>query len=803
MSTFLGANPLEFVTNESSLLDINSVIVSEESSYLSETLKFIQECNREFNEANKGWYKNILESGNDQTVITESFHDFFVKVKGIIDKFIAYIKSLADRFITNLMSLSKSDNYLVKHREDLKKFIDSKDEFEFEGYEFTFDPAVPKTEMVQAGFTQEFIELKMSQDGNVVDAAGAASAMKKVYDELIHKLENGFYDEFRKTVLSVGSDISQSDFANECFSVFRNNTSDKENITVNSTYVNSAYLRFTNYSDMKKDAEKVKTRIVREYEAVKKQILDISKTTYTGKTSTANINLPDNQLQAVTLSTDSMKYLDLYVKAKADQVQEMSNIHAIAFACKLDAMKASFVQDKTVLYKALSKSQRVHEANYIDYTKEFEYATFLMESLENQRSMERYIKECCILSEGVDIFERIQALNEGKIGDKFKKFVEWIKGIIAKFIEKLNGLVAKDKTYLDKYKDIILGKKFKIDADMPEYFEGLKRINKTTVPELKYESQVNLLAGENQEFAQSIISDVKYDPTKFDSFSDFCKGYFQGSREARKFPAAELTTNVKDMFDFCYDNKTIVQKINNDLTVIDRAAKWAEGELSKISKENEDNRNSSVATKESRTYSAVYGRYITEGEADEKGKLASASVSKSEEKPADSSNAANDSKKLSSNIQNTEYEKDDKGNSVAKITDRDEKIAASQDITTISKNIKAYNDACSDVLTAKLTICEKIRSDFMKIIRAHVASYVGKADDRGDNNSSKPEGSDYRLTKDQEAVVKSKVKEYTKASPEDKKTIASQTAKQTGAPEEDIRNALDYYLNKTAKEINI
>lgn len=799
MSTILGTNPLEFVTNESSLLDLDSIRISEESTYLSETLKFIQECNREFDDANRGWYKAILESGNDQEVITESFRDFFVKVKDIIDKFIAYIKSLAERFITNLMSISKSDNYLKKHRDDLKKFINSKDEFEFEGYEFTFNPAVPVCE-IQAEFSQEFIELRMSQDGNVVDAAGAAATMKKVYDDLIHKLENGFYDEFRKTVLSVSNNISQSDFHNECFSVFRNNSSDKENITVNSTYVDSAYARFTNYADMKKDAEKIKTRITKEYEAVKKQILEISKTTYTGKETTIDITLPGasgvDQSNAVKLNGDSMKYLDLYVKAKADQVQEMSNIHAIAFACKLDAMKASFVQDKTVLYKALSKAQRVHsEANYTDYTKEFEYASFLMESLENQKSMERYIQECCIISEGTEVFERIQALNENKVTDAFKKFVEWFKGLIAKFIEKLTGFVASDKKYLDKYKDIILGKKFKITSTMPEYFTGLKRINNTTVPDLNYQAQANLLAGQNQEFAQSIIKDEKYDPAKFDSFSDFCKGYFQGSREAREFKEAELTANVRDMYDFCYDIKTITQKINKDLAIVTKAGNWVEQELSKVSKANEANRTANnITTQESYTYSEVYGRYITE--ADEKdGKLAGASVNKPEEKP--STTTPNDGKKLSDNIKNTDFEKNDKNQTVAKITDKDEKMAADQDITTISNNIKVYNSVCGDVLTAKLTICEKIRSDFMKIIRAHVASYIGKTDDRGDNNNSKPEGTDYRnLSDEDKKKLENAKKQYDSVNGDQQKqqNVIKNISKATNVPEDDILKAFDYYF---------
>lgn len=793
MSTILGANPLEFVTNESSLLDLNSVKISEESTYLSETLKFIQECNKEFDEANRGWYKAILESGNDQEVITESFRDFFIKVKDIIDKFIAYIKSLAERFITNIMSISKSDNYIKKHQADLKRFKDSKDQFDFEGYEFTFNPAVPVCE-VQAEFTQEFIELKLSQD-ETLNAENVSVTMKNIYNELIKKLENGWYDEFRKTVLSTSKDISQSDFANECFSTFRNNSSDKENITVNSTYVDSAYARFTNYSDMKKDAEKIKTRITKEYEAVKKQILDISKTSYTGKTTTTDVNLPGNQMQALTLNGDSMKYLDLYVKAKADQVQEMSNIHAIAFACKLDAMKASFVQDKTILYKALTKAQRVHsEANYTDYTKEFEYASFLMESLENQESMERYIQECCILSEGVDVFERIQALNENKISEKFKKFSEWIKGLVAKFVEKLNAFAAKDTTYLEKYKDIILGKKFNANDkfNMPDYATGLKRIGTTAVPQFNYASQAQLLAGENGEFAKSIIKE--YDPSKYDSFSAFCKEYFQGGAEARDYSGSEIGAQIRDMYNFCYDFKKIKDQITKDQNTLLGAARSAEDVLTKASRENEANRNTAAnntgTQQESYVFSNVYITYFTEEET--KDPLIKP-AEKAQQTTANTQGNSDADKKLSNNVNNIT----DKDNKVDNNNDEAKKVAADQEVKQITDNVNRYTDVCGSLLTAKLTAIEKIRSDYMKIIRYHVQNYVGKVDDRGDNRGTQATGTDYRnLSDEDKKKVQDAKKQYDSVKGDQTKqsNVVKNIAKATGIPEDDVLKAFDYYL---------
>ena len=58
------------------------------------------------------------------------------------------------------------------------------------------------------------------------------------------------------------------------------------------------------------------------------------------------------------MSADLMQQIDIFVKQQVDRIQEYSNIHTLAFAAKLDAMKESAKQDKNTLYTAISKVQR-------------------------------------------------------------------------------------------------------------------------------------------------------------------------------------------------------------------------------------------------------------------------------------------------------------------------------------------------------------------------------------------------------------------------------------------------------------
>jgi len=120
---------------------LSSYTVNNES-YFMETLNFITELNAEYNSETKAFYRAIAESGNDSQVINESFSNFFAAVKKLIDKFLAFIKRLVQKFITHLNGLVKSDKYLIKHKDDFKKFS-SKNEFNFEGYTYTFENNVP------------------------------------------------------------------------------------------------------------------------------------------------------------------------------------------------------------------------------------------------------------------------------------------------------------------------------------------------------------------------------------------------------------------------------------------------------------------------------------------------------------------------------------------------------------------------------------------------------------------------------------------------------------------------------------
>lgn len=347
-------------TNISVVPNINSM-KEKEHSFFIETLNFLTEANRDFYEANRLYYKTLTEGIDtcNVAVVQESYGDFFDKVKAIIDKFLAFIKSLFDKFVTMLNKLIGRDKYILNNKDKLKDFSKIY-EFDMTGFTYTIYDNIPTVE-VKAHFEDGFVfDLNPGNNGATIKFSGAqrdvAANIRSASNTLSNNLEDGsYYDKIRGEVIGEDNLISKDDYASVLYSVFRNDESIAEQLTVDNSEVTLALKRFeTAKSDIEK-AKRTKAKIDSEYNSVRKSVENMVKTNRSGGVVTAKF---DDRLNTdYTLTNDDIISMDNFIKIKTAQIQEMANIHALAFAAKLDAMTDCYKQDKTLLFKALSRVQ--------------------------------------------------------------------------------------------------------------------------------------------------------------------------------------------------------------------------------------------------------------------------------------------------------------------------------------------------------------------------------------------------------------------------------------------------------------
>lgn len=345
-----------------------------EKSFFLETLDYLSEMNLEYYEATRKFYSVMTESAGADTdirIIHEGFGDFFDTVKKIIEKFLDFIKSLFMRFLTMLNNLIGRDKYILNHKDELTKFS-TIHEFDITGFVFTINSSIPVIE-AKAAFEDNFVfDLATSGDDKLILAKGNSTgstrleAIKTAGKTLSRNLEDDtWYDKFRAQVLNQDIPISRDDFADKLFSEFRNGESISDEITITNYEVTSSLRRFKDAKSDIDKAKKLKSKIDSEYNSVKKSV---EKMVVINRTAGPNTGTFDSALTAAgvnggsPLTNDEILAMDVFTKAKATQIQEMSNIHAIAFAAKLDAMTDCYKQDKNILFKALSRVQSTKEA---------------------------------------------------------------------------------------------------------------------------------------------------------------------------------------------------------------------------------------------------------------------------------------------------------------------------------------------------------------------------------------------------------------------------------------------------------
>lgn len=312
-------------------VSIDTKFYNIEESYFNMGLDFILESQKEFNEANKSFYKSV----SNGVLLNEATSEFVNNISTIIDRFIKFIRSLVDKFIKYIQSIFNTEKFIKENKKYINEFTSSM-EFEESIFNYSFDDRIPVT-TVSTDFLSDFRSIDSSTD------------MKLLYDQLQEKLANQFYNTFRAEVLGLNNEyIDISEYYSELSRVYRSGMDEKENTIITYGLAKQALDRFLDYRSIENSIKTKRTYIEKEYNLIRDEIRSKFKfkpqdNVYVSADN--SINLPKNQVT----------YTNLFVKAKVSQIEEMCKIHTMAFSAKLDALKECYLQDRAISLKALRK----------------------------------------------------------------------------------------------------------------------------------------------------------------------------------------------------------------------------------------------------------------------------------------------------------------------------------------------------------------------------------------------------------------------------------------------------------------
>lgn len=392
-----------------------------------------------------------------------------------------------------------------------------------------------------------------------------------------------------------------------------------------------------------------------------------------------------------------------------------------------------------------------------DYAYSAMYEEYIQNKIDNERRLANHIKQYIPVTESA--YKQISAIYEAKLADgakaKWTKFIEFIKNMFAKFAEKITHLLVDEKKYLEKYKDIILkktpkeGNEFSIPGD---YKVAIDRCINVTVPVFNYAAYKDELKEEDSD--SRLVTKIMHNHEGFQydngsSLAELFKEYFLAHDKGIKsgtFNDGYL--NFTDMYNFCYNTNKIKEITTKDENYLNQSTNAIINAVNEEIRKNAANNNTGTDAN-SQQEAVQYNSYImfTE-ETNGDPKPDSGDSGQNTGNGAQQSDDSKDS--LKSNIgpaknSNAISQMDTYENRSGYDDEKKQNVqdaAGNETEESMNKMLDKWLRVCRAIISAKLTAVQQISSDYMKIIRLHVQSYVGNDKDDADNKS-KQTATDY------------------------------------------------------------
>ena len=347
-------NAQSFIKESTLSLHVENTHQLEYHSYFLEGLNFLSQLRKEKTIQEAKLYRVMAEAGDNLWVVHEGFGDFFQWVKDFIKKVINFFKKLLAKFWVRINSLFGRDKYIEDHKDQLREF-GSEHEFDIKGYKFTIKDGVPTLDPIN-GIEDTLSKLIANADPNSNDKSYKIknkNDLKQAYIDFQEDKDK--LDNVRASILGENGTIDDSDWKDALFEKFRDGDREKITITVTSSVVTESLTNFTNYDKMKSKTEKQRDNVEKAYNRIQKKFDELAEKAknLAGDNVSVSDFIDDNASERA--DEDKIFTISAFARDISNRLEEISNLHVMAFTAKLDAIKDRYHQDKSIIYGAFKK----------------------------------------------------------------------------------------------------------------------------------------------------------------------------------------------------------------------------------------------------------------------------------------------------------------------------------------------------------------------------------------------------------------------------------------------------------------
>lgn len=681
---------------------------------LSEMIKDQSKLDERYTNDSIEFYNSLNEAVNKTEVLSKFQRSAIEVYKNYANTYIYKCNKFVSSFISKIADDMED---FEPYKDKLSRWdVDNKKAIEVSNrkYRYTniFDNEIPS---MDAFNTLKDVSIKVKE---IVDFEGSSVDKLKMleteYRELFNYIKSGkCYSEARGKLLKTNKSISIEKFTTEIFNIFRDGgivlseqVSPKE--------VKETYERFKKYPELLKNLGNERKNVQKGYNAFLKEIKDldlIALKPYFGKSS-----------------KEFDQFYAMYIKLRMDQIVRISQLSDEVFAAKLQAIVDSYIQDKCILIAACGRVKTE------DNTKEFidivvdEYTEMLIEEEYNSIQIHLALLEC--------LGENTLALNESTLisldeaaFDNLKNYLinlcKKISDTIGRFVTRIEEYTKMNQRFFEANKDkIVSNVKINETATFTNYYSysnlmknlsavTFKGVNST---ELETKAENNMWQTPEDYFktdGKPVISGFTYNPNG-GSIKEQVEDALRG--KAKEISSTQINQHVRaNLLNYCTnDFQTIKKLTDTDMAALKQFGKAMDTYIATLSNNNGDQVefNQEVNVKSSSEVQAQNASFGYE-------------------------------ETMLTYFNELEIEKDGSPtngtpNNQAAINKENQKAEANEKkerISKISKAVKSYIKANSQMLSAKMNIATEAYRQSTKILKWYVTEY-NKQQGGGDNKNS-------------------------------------------------------------------
>lgn len=675
-----------------------SLVAKTSFATLPQVVKLVDTFKTKALKENQTFYRNILES--DSEVTARKAYDQFFGTLTRLNAF--YTAKYVDVLDDNLKRLNnEGDSRLINVvNEYLKDFNNNDILMEHEMTQFVLDDEIPCSKNILTSilhfFGDNFYELSEEDARKLLEITtnNQSKIIKRAKAEIIDADPDDIEvkDLSRTPDIFVGETTTKSfhkECVGKCIEIVKSVRDDLEANLDNARLINKEYKKLLNKVIQYRNSTKIRVNSDDYIRKIERIIISMISEIWT---------------YHLTVYAIKAQYIcNNYYQAKGvlARISMMANEEFVD-----DTVEAVAVESTKFLKEEAFKFTKLTDAEIL--------MNHITDMKHNDLIMDCCIKEAMILAEGVDVENRLAALHEGA-WDKVKEFFNKIKTFVMNLFTKVENWFDKffksNKEYIEKYKDQINKPTAGFTTvNMANYKDGLVRIQTPKVPNFSAVISDNVLnAGEDNAALEKVIDDFRktlvddYKPG--DEWKEACNNFFKGGKDSeRDYSTNEI--NIVDLSNKVLEIPKIVDGIKKDKATSDQLYKSLEAAINRLA-------NAAPKTESAYLYNDNAFTEDTGAVLNTTGNTAPGTTAAQSANSADITKAGNDAIKTVNDKANADKPDNKAG------------VQAQKVINKMASTMSTYYQC-------KYQMAEKIMSDYMKIIKAHVSAYVN-----ANNNAEK------------------------------------------------------------------